>query len=105
MSNHSVSRPAGEAPRGLIEDERSVTEVVLAAMRATPDPRLREVMEALVRHLHAFAREVRLTEEELELGIGFLNRIGQATHAAHNEGVPLSDAVGLYENQDSGGPT
>ena len=80
---------------GIIEDERSVTEVVLRAMAAAPDPRLREVMAALVRHMHAFAREVRLTEEEFEQGIEFLNRIGQATHDAHNEGVLFSDAVGF----------
>jgi catechol 1,2-dioxygenase len=72
-----------------------VTGKVLAAMRGAASPRLREVMAALVRHLHAFAREVRLTEEEFETGINFLNRIGQATHDAHNEGILFSDAVGL----------
>jgi catechol 1,2-dioxygenase len=91
----TVQSPSRPVRGGLIEDESSVTDVVLAVMRATPDPRLREVMEALVRHLHAFAREVRLTEEELALGIAFLNRIGQATHDAHNEGVLFSDAIGL----------
>jgi len=38
---------------------------------------------------------VRLTEEEFETGIDFLNRIGQATHEAHNEGMLFSDAVGF----------
>ena len=52
-------------------------------------------MAAFVRHMHAFAREVRLTEEEFELGIDFLNRIGQATHDAHNEGILFSDAIGF----------
>ena len=79
----------------IVEDEASVTDKVLAAMRGAASPRLREVMAALVRHLHAFAREVRLTEEEFETGIDFLNRIGQATHDAHNEGILFSDAVGL----------
>jgi catechol 1,2-dioxygenase len=79
----------------IVEDEASVTGKVLAAMRGAASPRLREVMAALVRHLHAFAREVRLTEEEFETGINFLNRIGQATHDAHNEGILFSDAVGL----------
>jgi protocatechuate 3,4-dioxygenase beta subunit len=82
-------------PGSIVEDEASVTDKVLAAMRGAASPRLREVMAALVRHLHAFAREVRLTEEEFETGIDFLNRIGQATHDAHNEGILLSDAVGL----------
>jgi len=79
----------------IVEDEASVTDKVLAAMRGAASPRLREVMAALVRHLHAFAREVRLTEKEFETGIDFLNRIGQATHDAHNEGILFSDAVGL----------
>ena len=79
----------------IVEDEASVTDKVLAAMRGAASPRLREVMAALVRHLHAFAREVRLTEKEFETGINFLNRIGQATHDAHNEGILFSDAVGL----------
>jgi protocatechuate 3,4-dioxygenase beta subunit len=79
----------------IIEDEASVTDKVLAAMRRAASPRLREVMAALVRHLHAFAREVHLTEEEFETGIDFLNRIGQSTHDAHNEGMLFSDAVGF----------
>ena len=52
-------------------------------------------MAAFVRHMHAFAREVRLTEEEFELGLEFLNRIGQASHDAHNEAVLFSDAIGF----------
>ncbi len=91
MENVSPRKFSGS----IVEDEASVTDKVLAAMRGAASPRLREVMEALVRHLHAFAREVRLTEEEFETGIDFLNRIGQATHDAHNEGILFSDAVGL----------
>jgi protocatechuate 3,4-dioxygenase beta subunit len=79
----------------IIEDGASVTNKVLAAMNGATSPRLREVMAALVRHLHAFAREVHLSEEEFETGIDFLNRIGQSTHDAHNEGMLFSDAVGL----------
>ena len=79
----------------IIEDEGSLTEVVLAAMGGASSPRLRQVMAALVRHLHAFAREVRLSEEEFELGLDFLNRVGQASHAAHNEAVLLADVLGL----------
>lgn len=91
MENVSPRKFSGS----IVEDEASVTDKVLAAMRGAASPRLREVMAALVRHLHAFAREVRLTEEEFETGIDFLNRIGQATHDAHNEGILFSDAVGL----------
>jgi catechol 1,2-dioxygenase len=82
-------------PSSVIEDEASVTPIVLAAMAGTPDPRLREIVASFVRHMHAFAREVRLTEDELEIGIDFLNRIGQSTHDSHNEGVLFSDAIGF----------
>jgi protocatechuate 3,4-dioxygenase beta subunit len=84
-----------ETRSSIIEDQSSVTDTVLAAMQDAENPRLREVMEALVRHLHAFAREVNLTEEEFDLGIDFLNRIGQATNDTHNEGILFSDVLGF----------
>lgn len=79
----------------IITRQQDVTEAVLAAMNGAPNPRLREVMTSFIRHLHTFAREVRLTEAELEFAIDFLNRIGHATNDSHNEGVLFSDAVGL----------
>jgi len=88
---HTPSRPQSH----IIEDQTSVTDVVLDAMAGTPDARLREIMASFVQHMHAFAREVRLTEEEFEQGIAFLNRIGQATHDAHNEAILFSDAIGF----------
>jgi catechol 1,2-dioxygenase len=79
----------------IIDNEAAVTDVVLDAMAEGPGPRLHEIMASLVRHLYAFAREVRLTEREFEIGIDFLNRIGKATHDAHNEGMLFSDAIGF----------
>ncbi|AOO85067.1 dioxygenase [Bosea vaviloviae] len=79
----------------IIERQEDVTEAVLTAMRGAENARLRTVMAAFVRHLHAFAREVRLTEPEFEYAIDVLNRIGQATNDSHNEGVLFSDALGL----------
>jgi catechol 1,2-dioxygenase len=64
-------------------------------MSRTEDPRLREIMSALVNHLHAFAREVRLTEVEWEFAIDYLLRIGRATSEKKNEMVLLSDLLGL----------
>ncbi|MBV9538043.1 MAG: hydroxyquinol 1,2-dioxygenase [Acidisphaera sp.] len=95
---------------GLIDGPDSVTEVVLRAMSGAQDARLRQVMEAFVRHLHAFAREVRLTEDEFERAVDVLNRIGRATHGAHNEGILFADAVGLSTlvcllNNGGAGPT
>lgn len=82
-------------PSGIIEDAGAVTPVVLAAMGAAPDARLREISASFVAHMHAFAREVRLSEAEFEEGVAFLNRIGQATNDRHNEGVLFSDAIGF----------
>ncbi len=80
---------------GVIESADGVTDVVLAAMAGAPNARLREVMAAFVRHLHAFAREVKLTQDEYDLAIEFLNRIGQTTGDDHNEGILFADAVGF----------
>lgn len=92
FASAGASAPASS---GIIGSESEVTDIVLSAMASAPDGRLREVMAALVRHLHAFAREVRLTEEEWEIGVDFINRIGQSSHDAHNEGVLASDAIGF----------
>jgi catechol 1,2-dioxygenase len=68
---------------------------VLASNKRTSNPRLREIMDALLRHLHAFASEVDLSYAELELGLDFLVRIGQATGPEKHEGILLADILGL----------
>jgi protocatechuate 3,4-dioxygenase beta subunit len=77
----------------MTEDE--LTDEVVARLAATPDPRLREVMQALVRHLHAFAKEVRLTDEEWMTGITFLTATGQKCDDVRQEFVLLSDTLGF----------
>ena len=52
-------------------------------------------MQSLVRHLHAFAREVRLTETEWQQGIDFLTRTGHITDDRRQEFILLSDVLGL----------
>lgn len=79
----------------IIERQEQVTDAVLAAMAATPDPRLAEIVAALVRHLHAFAREVRLSEAEFDRAIQAVVALGQLTNATHNEAVLASDVLGL----------
>src|SRR5467141_3106279 len=79
----------------IIESSDDVTPVVLEAMAQADNPRLREIAASFVRHMHAFAREVRLTEAEYDIGIDFLNRIGKATHDSHNEGILFADAIGF----------
>jgi catechol 1,2-dioxygenase/hydroxyquinol 1,2-dioxygenase len=73
----------------------SVTEVVIEQMSTTPDPRMKEIMESAVRHLHAFAREVQLTPSEWIKGIEFMTKVGQMCTPARQEFILLSDTVGL----------
>ncbi len=76
-------------------DENTVTDAALAQMARTPNPRMREVMEAAVRHLHAFAREVKLTPAEWIAGVGFLTEVGHACTPVRQEFILLSDVLGL----------
>ncbi|WP_376092936.1 dioxygenase [Roseomonas sp. CCTCC AB2023176] len=76
-------------------NEETLTDAVIAQMASTPDPRMREVMESLVRHLHAFARDVRLTPQEWLGAIDFLTRVGQACTPYRQEFILLSDTIGL----------
>ncbi|GAA4555098.1 intradiol ring-cleavage dioxygenase [Pseudonocardia xishanensis] len=78
-----------------LDRERAVTEEVVASFAGTADSRLREVMQALVRHLHAFARDVRLTQREWEAGMAFLTRAGHITDDRRQEFILLSDVLGL----------
>ncbi|MGC9540610.1 intradiol ring-cleavage dioxygenase [Streptomyces sp. UG1] len=75
--------------------EPAVTDEVVASLRDTADPRLRELLTGLVRHLHAFARETRLTQQEWERAIGFLTATGQMCTDTRQEFILLSDVLGL----------
>lgn len=76
-------------------DEFTVTEAVLAQMANTPDDRLREIMAAAVKHLHAFAREVKLTPAEWLTGIAFMTEVGKTCTPSRQETILLSDVLGL----------
>ena len=76
-------------------DEYAVTDAALAQMANTPDPRLRQIMEAAVRHLHAFARDVGLTPAEWLRGIQFLTAVGQACTPFRQEFILLADVLGV----------
>ena len=79
--------------RNLNQD--TVTQAVLARLATTPDPRLKEILTSLVQHLHAFAREVKLTEAEWLAGIQFLTATGQMCDDKRQEFILLSDTLGL----------
>ncbi|MET8150791.1 intradiol ring-cleavage dioxygenase [Actinoplanes sp. NPDC049668] len=74
--------------------EQRLVERVVASFDGTPDPRLRELMQALTRHLHAFVREVRLTETEWRQAIAFLTATGHLTDDRRQEFILLSDVLG-----------
>ncbi|MFB9953158.1 dioxygenase, partial [Rhizobium puerariae] len=75
--------------------EEGSVEAVNARMGADVSPRLAEVMACLVRHLHAFAREIHLTQEEWEAGIDFLTKTGQICSGERQEFILLSDTLGF----------
>ena len=76
-------------------DIHSITDAAIAQMGKTPDPRLREIMEAAIRHVHDFAREVNLKPDEWLAGIGFLTAVGQMCTPYRQEFILLSDVLGL----------
>ncbi|MCV0438734.1 MAG: intradiol ring-cleavage dioxygenase [Hydrogenophaga sp.] len=76
-------------------DQYNITQAVLARMAQTPDPRLKQIMTSLVQHLHAFAREVKLTEAEWMQGIEFLTATGHMCDGQRQEFILLSDTLGL----------
>ena len=79
----------------IIEKQEDVTGAVLGEMHRTADPRTKEILSALVKHLHSFVREVRLTEPEFQAAIGLINAIGQKTTPSHNEAMLMSGALGV----------
>jgi hydroxyquinol 1,2-dioxygenase len=72
-----------------------ITAAVIASFEACDDERLREIMQALARHLHAFATEVGLTQEEWEQAIRVLTATGELTDERRQEFILWSDSLGL----------
>jgi catechol 1,2-dioxygenase len=89
-------------------NHEELTADALAVMARTRDPRQREIMVSLVRHLHAFVRDVRLTEVEFREATAILNEIGRLTTDTHNEAVLMAGSLGvsglvcLLNNGDQG---
>src|ERR1700693_3452083 len=76
-------------------DQHSLTDSALERIANCPDARLKEVMTALIRHLHEFAREVNLTPQEWMKAIEFLTEVGHITDDKRQEFILLSDTLGL----------
>lgn len=76
-------------------DEDTITQAVLARHAGAADTRMRDVMTSLVQHLHAFVRDVKLTETEWFEGIRFLTETGHITDERRQEFILLSDVLGV----------
>jgi hydroxyquinol 1,2-dioxygenase len=79
----------------LLVNEENITELAEQRWGTARDPRLAELLTSLVRHLHDFAREVRLTEDEWMAAIGWLTRTGQMCDEKRQEFILASDVLGL----------
>lgn len=75
--------------------ETNLTDAVLAKLEGATDPRFKQIMTSLVKHLHAFVREVELTEAEWFAGIQFLTATGQKCDDKRQEYILLSDTLGV----------
>jgi catechol 1,2-dioxygenase len=90
------------------EIQQNLTSTVVEVMERTPDARLRQIMVSLVKHLHGFVRDVRLTEEEFRTATAILNEIGKLGSDTHNEFVLMAGSLGvsslvcLLNNGDGG---
>ncbi len=76
-------------------NEQNITDVVLKTIENTKDPRTREIITALIRHLHDFVREVNLTTDEWIAAMGFLYRTGVISTPERQEFILLSDLLGV----------
>jgi hydroxyquinol 1,2-dioxygenase len=88
-----TQKATGPAP--LLVTEDSITDLAVRRWATARDPRLAEVLTALVRHLHGFAREVRLTEDEWMAAIQWLTRTGRMCDEKRQEFILTSDVLGL----------
>jgi hydroxyquinol 1,2-dioxygenase len=79
----------------IIEKQQDVTTAVLSELQRAPNTRFREIMSIFVRHLHDFAREAKLTEEEFHAALAYVVAIGKHSNESHNEAVLMAGSLGL----------
>lgn len=90
----AVPKSAGNAALEQAAREQELVDRVVASFNACENPRLRQIMQSLSRHLHAFIRDVRLTEPEWDAAIRFLTDCGNITDEHRQEFILLSDVLG-----------
>src|ERR1700692_874981 len=92
----------------IIERQQDVTVAATSVMERTSDPRLREIMLSLIKHLHGFVRDVRLTEAEFRDAAAVLVELGKLSTDTHNEVILMAGSLGvsslvcLLNNGDQG---
>jgi hydroxyquinol 1,2-dioxygenase len=79
----------------LIGHQNDITEAVLHELEGAENARFREIMASVVRHLHSFIRETKLTELEFQQACAVIAKLGQATDESHNEVVLAAGSLGV----------
>jgi hydroxyquinol 1,2-dioxygenase len=79
----------------MIRNEQDLTPAVLAELNRAKDPRFKEIMGLAIKHLHAFVREAKLSEQEFYAACGTIAKLGQATTPSHNEVVLMAGSLGV----------
>jgi hydroxyquinol 1,2-dioxygenase len=79
----------------IIKTQLDVTVAVLAGLAAVENPRQREILMGVAKHLHAFVRDVKLTEPEFQQACALIARLGQASSPSHNEVVLAAGSLGV----------
>lgn len=95
MSTPDTTRTSPTADEQQARVEETLIRNVVRSFDDCPDPRLKQLMQSLVPHLHAFIRDVRLTEEEWNTAIEFLTAVGHITDDRRQEFILLSDVLGV----------
>ena len=81
----------------IIKTEADVTTAVLAEMARADNPRTREILTAMVKHLHGFIRDTKLTEVEFHQACAFISGLGKLTTDSHNETVLMAGSLGISQ--------
>lgn len=95
VAKKPVKKTVKSSARSAAAVEDLITKNALKRISTTPDKRLRQLLESLVKHIHAFARETAITPEEWFKGIMFLTAVGQKCDKERQEFILLSDTLGL----------
>lgn len=95
MAPSATSTANGATTDPKISYDPNFTPSVIAATGPNAHPRLAQIMPALIRHVHDFAREVNLTTDEYMAGVALLNWAGRMSDARRNEGQLVTDVLGL----------